>query len=330
MVDLKIEGDVLRFEIPALDTQMRFDHYLSKYAEGLLEHDRLKGLSRTQFQRLIREGRILLEGETVKPAAPVYGGEEIEISVPEPAPSDLVPEVMPLDVLFEDEHLIVINKRPGLVVHPGAGHSTGTLVHGLLAHCENLSGIGGKRRPGIVHRLDKDTSGIMVVAKDDQSHSALAEQFAERQVEKHYVTVVVGIPDPASGTIATFYGRHPTHRTKYTSRVSSGRRAVTNYATRFSAKGLSVVDIELQTGRTHQIRVHCADKRHPVLGDMLYGERAIAKLVDADARSFCEGVTRQALHAHRLAFKHPIKGKRLALEAPLFDDMSNIINYLED
>ncbi len=330
LVDLKIEADILSFEIPELDAQMRFDQYLSKCAESQLGHERVKGLSRTQFQRLIQEGRVLLEGETVKPAAPVYGGETVEISVPEPVPTELVAEEMPLQILFEDEHIVVINKNPGLVVHPGAGHATGTLVHGLLAHCDNLSGIGGQLRPGIVHRLDKDTSGVMVVAKSDQSHSALAEHFAERRVEKHYVAIVVGKPDPQSGTLATFYGRHPTHRTKYTSRISSGRRAVTNYSTSFSAKGLSILDIELQTGRTHQIRVHCADKRHPVLGDRLYGERAISRIVDKDVRAFCETVGRQALHAHRLAFKHPIRGKLMEFEAPLFEDMANIISYLKE
>ena len=224
---------------------------------------------------------------------------------------------MALDVLYEDEDMLALNKPAGLSVHPGAGRSQGTLVNALLAHCRDLSGIGGVLRPGIVHRLDRETSGVLVVAKNDAAHLGLARQFARREVDKRYVAFVVGEPELGQGTCDTLFGRHPTQRKRFSGRVRRGKRAVTRYQVVRSAGGAAELEVRLETGRTHQIRVHLAELGHPILGDRLYGGRRLGRIRDDGLRALAAGLSRQALHAFRLSLHHPRTGEPLVFEAPL-------------
>jgi 23S rRNA pseudouridine1911/1915/1917 synthase len=258
-----------------------------------------------------------VDGEATRRALRLRGGERVLVRVPDPEPLNLIPEPMALEVLFEDEHLIAVAKPAGLVVHPGAGHRTGTLVHGLLAHCRHLSGIGGVERPGIVHRLDRGTSGVMVVAKSDRAHVGLAAAFAAREVDKHYLAFVLGKPSPRLGTIDTCYGRHPSVRTRFTSKLHAGKRAITDYEVVASGDGVTELAVRLLTGRTHQIRVHLADRGHPVVGDARYGGRPFQRNKKTPPRAAAQELDHQALHAHRLRLTHPVTGESLDLEAPL-------------
>ena len=281
--------------------------------EMSLEWERFSELSRSRIQKLIHEGHVTLEGKAASSSTKVSSGDTIEIVLPPPTPLDLIPEPMELRVLFEDSALIVVDKPAGLVVHPGAGHSTGTLVHGLLAHCADLAGIGGRVRPGIVHRLDRYTSGCLVVAKTDAAHEALALQFSERKVEKHYEAFVLGEPSPDRGVIDTLYGRHPTDRKRFSSRVGKGKRAVTSYVVTGTGGGVSRLSIRLGTGRTHQIRVHFSDMGLPIVGDSLYGGEGWGKIADPQLRKAAKSLNRHALHAARLTFFHPGNGERLEM-----------------
>ncbi len=262
-------------------------------------------LSRTHAQRLIDEGRVTLRGQVATKAnTRVAAGDAIEVRVPAPEPLDVKAEDIPLVVLFEDAELIVIDKPAGLVVHPAPGHTSGTLVNALLFHCTDLSGIGGVARPGIVHRLDKDTSGVMVATKTDRAHAALAEAFAGKSgIERAYVALCAPAPRFAAGTLRTLYGRHPGDRKKFSSKVPAGKPAVTRYSVIEKLRDAALVRFELETGRTHQIRVHAADQGFPVVGDGIYGRRSPL-------------IARQALHAQLLAFAHPVTGDALRFEAP--------------
>lgn len=282
----------------------------------------LPPLSRSHIARLIGAGHLTVDGQVTKPSARLRGGERLVLHLPPPRPLVLVPEPMALEVLFEDEHLIAINKAAGMVVHPGAGRDTGTLVHGLLAHCGDLSGIGGVERPGIVHRLDRDTSGVLVVAKSDAAHRGLAAQFAERQVEKRYLAWVRGVPKPPRGHLDTPFGRHPKDRKRFSGRVTSGRRAVTDYKVRAEGGGAARVHVQIHTGRTHQIRVHLTELGHPVLGDALYGGRG--SLPPGPLRDWVAALRRHALHAHRLKLLHPVSGDELELVAPVPPELARI------
>ena len=284
----------------------------------------LPALSRAQIQRLIAAGRVTVDDQPCRASRTLRGGEQVRLELPPPEPLDLVPEPMDLRVLFEDQHLIALDKPAGLVVHPGPGHHSGTLVHGLLAHCRDLSGIGGVSRPGIVHRLDRGTSGVLVVAKSDRAHEGLAAQFAGRTAHKTYVAFVVGEPQPRADTIDTPFGRHPTDRKRFSGRVSSGRRAITHYRVRAARGGLAELEIDLATGRTHQIRVHLAERGHPVAGDAPYGGRKLARVVDAPLHAACAALDHQALHAARLEIAHPVTSRRLVLEAPLPADLAEL------
>jgi 23S rRNA pseudouridine1911/1915/1917 synthase len=235
---------------------------------------------------------------------------------------------MELDVLFEDSDLIVVNKKPDLVVHPGAGHATGTLVHGLLHHCTDLSGIGGELRPGIVHRLDRGTSGCMVVAKNDFVHEHLANQFAEREVHKNYLALVMGTPIRTKTRIETMHGRHPRERKKFSSKVKQGKKAVTRYEVLGSEDGVSLVSILLETGRTHQIRVHFTDMNHPLVGDPLYGGRQWSRIKSKEMRDLAQQLEHQALHAWKLAFKHPRTMEEIAVEASLPEPMASLLQLI--
>ncbi|MFT5190977.1 MAG: 23S rRNA pseudouridine1911/1915/1917 synthase [Verrucomicrobiales bacterium] len=260
----------------------------------------LPDLSRSRLQALIKQGHVCIDQRPVKARRPVVLDEEVEISIPEAEPSENLPEAMDLNILFEDAHLLVLDKPSGLVVHPGAGHATGTLVNALLAHCGALSTIGGVERPGIVHRLDKDTSGCMVVAKNDLAHQRLSAQFADRQVEKHYLAVGRGSPSASSGHVENHLGRHPVNRQKMAVVESSrGKPAVTDYHCGPCADDATLVHCQLHTGRTHQIRVHLHSLGHPLLGDVIYG-RATKGGSSAD---------RLLLHSWILGFRHPVSGE---------------------
>jgi 23S rRNA pseudouridine1911/1915/1917 synthase len=283
-------------------------------------HRRFPETSRSTWQRLIREGQVLLRGSPCVCRASIKDGDAVTIAFPAAKPSAVEAEAMPLDVLFEDDHLLVVNKPPGVVVHPGAGHAEHTLVSGILHHCRGqLSGIGGVERPGIVHRLDKDTSGCLVVAKTDAAHQELVRAFHDREVRKTYLAVVQGSPRGCSGRIEQPIGRHPVHRKKM-SVSEKGRVARTDWKVAESLGAFTLVECHPLTGRTHQIRVHLASIGHPVAGDSLYGRK------NSESRSL--SVPRQMLHAWRLAFHHPVRKIPVSCEAPLPDDMRGLIELL--
>ena len=265
----------------------------------------LPAFSRARLQTLIRDGFVTVNGNTARPRDAVRTGDTVEVREPEIEKIDAQPEAMQLDILFEDDDLLVVNKPAGLVVHPGAGQQTGTLVNALLAHCKNLSGIGGKERPGIVHRLDKETSGVLVVAKNDAAHRDLSKQFAERTTGKTYLALVAGIPRKSSGTIEAPIARHPVHRKKMSVARRGGRSAKTEYRVVRSGSDRSLVECVIHTGRTHQIRVHLHHLGHPVLGDKLYGGKRAGDF------------PRQMLHAWKLTFRHPRTGDSLNFTAPI-------------
>lgn len=277
-------------------------------------------LSRARVQQLIAAGMVQVDGEATRSCARLRPGQTVEVRVPEPEPLKLTPVPMALRVLHEDAHLLVLDKPAGLVVHPGAGQHGPTLVHGLLAHCQDLSGIGGVLRPGIVHRLDAGTTGVMVVAKNDHAHQALSAQFAARTVRKRYLALVHGQPrdergNPArQGRLETPFGRHPTHRQRMTGRLPQSpncRMAVTHWRVLGADSATSLLEVALETGRTHQIRVHMAEMGCPVVGDAMYGGgRPVPE-------HLAQTLGHQALHAALLAFAHPVTGVAHVFEAPV-------------
>jgi len=297
---------------------------------------RLPALSRSRLKALILDGQVKVAARTIRdPAAHVNSGDTITVALPPPEAAKPAGEAIPLDIVYEDDALIVIDKPAGLVVHPAAGHATGTLVNALIAHCgASLSGIGGVKRPGIVHRLDKDTSGLMVVAKTDKAHRALSRQFAEKAegpLERAYLALVWGVPAKPAGTIDAPLDRHRTAREKRAVR-EGGRAAVTHwqalerYAGNDGKPVAALLACTLETGRTHQIRVHLAHIGHPILGDQAYaaGFKTKASLLPAGARQALEALGRQALHAYRLAFEHPETGKRMEFQSDLPADLRRL------
>jgi 23S rRNA pseudouridine1911/1915/1917 synthase len=300
------------------------------------EHDGLRidrvlaseiaGYSRSQIQRLIEDGCVTLSRvKTVKANTPVREGDEIAVALPAPVPAGPAAEEIPLDVLFEDADVIVINKPSGMVVHPAAGHEGGTLVNALLHRVTDLSGIGGELRPGIVHRLDKGTSGVMVVAKHDAAHQELSRQFHDREVEKEYVALVWGLVHQRK-RIEMPIGRDPVNREKISTRSRRARSAVTRVTWARHVPGLSLLRIAIHTGRTHQIRVHLQAIGHPIVGDSLYG--GMHRRVPHNLRAV-QRLTRPFLHAERLAFAHPRTGERLEFTAPLPDDLRGTLDAIE-
>jgi 23S rRNA pseudouridine1911/1915/1917 synthase len=287
------------------------------------------GLSRERVKALIGEGRVTLGGKPVTSAsAKAEAGASFSIEVPPAADATARPQHIPLSIVFEDEHLIVIDKPAGLVVHPAAGNPDGTLVNALLHHCRGqLSGIGGVARPGIVHRIDKDTSGLLVVAKSDKAHEGLARQFADHSIERAYLAVVSGHPHPPSGTVTSRIGRSDSNRKKMAVLADSstrGKRAVTHYKTLKLLDNAALVECRLETGRTHQVRVHMASIGHPLLGDPLYGRP------NAKTRPILRQTkfARQALHAAVLGFVHPTNGGNLRFSSELPGDMAELIDEL--
>jgi len=271
----------------------------------------LLGESRAFAQKLFAAGLVLRDGAALKARDALIPGQTLIVTVPAPQPTNVTPEDIPLVILYQDADLAVLNKPAGLVVHPAAGHATGTLVHGLLFHLNDLSGVGGELRPGIVHRLDKDTSGLMVVAKNDVAHRALTAQLADHSCRRTYLALARGHFSVDEGTIDAPVGRHPTHRQRMAV-VPTGRLAITHYRVLQALRGASLVQLDLQTGRTHQIRVHLQHIGHPVLDDPLYGGGSAPGSALASAR--------QMLHAARLRFAHPATGQPMDFSAPPPED----------
>lgn len=307
--------DTRAFEATPDDAGVRLDHFLAA---------RMPDLSRSQIQRLIREGRVLVDGQQFKSGAPVTPGMHIVIDVPPAQPSSLTAEDLPLTVLYEDDDLLVVDKPAGMVVHPGAGHRQGTLVNALLHHAEGLSGIGGEERPGIVHRLDRGTSGLMVVAKHDAAHRELSRQFQTREVEKRYLALVWGQVE-AGRKIDLPIGRDPKDRQKMSTRARHAREAVTRIVRTEKFRGVTLVEVAIDTGRTHQIRVHLAAIQHPIAGDITYG--GVRRHMAADVRPLGR-LERPFLHAHTLSFTHPRDGRRMTFESPSPQDLQDVLKAL--
>jgi 23S rRNA pseudouridine1911/1915/1917 synthase len=321
MADPKDGGQARRIALTVAATAagQRVDSYL---AAALPE------LSRARLQDLVRSGNLHAAGQPIAdPARRVKPGERLDLLVPPPVAATPRAEPRELDLLFEDEHLIVLVKPAGMVVHPAPGHAAGTLVNALLAHCgESLSGIGGVRRPGIVHRLDREVSGVMVVAKHDRAHVGLAGQLSVRTMERLYEAIVWGLPGAAQGTVDRPLGRHPKDR-KRMAIVAGGKRAVTHWR-RVEAAGTrgARLEVALETGRTHQIRVHLASLGHPIVGDRLYGRHLPPRTVELE--SFLDRFGRIALHARELAFGHPIDGRRLRFSSPAPEEFAELMALL--
>jgi 23S rRNA pseudouridine1911/1915/1917 synthase len=302
--------------VPADSEGVRLDRFLASV---------LGEQSRSQIQRLIKEGRIRVDGRIAKPNQPVKPDHAITVDIPEAVDPSPQPEALPLPILYQDEHLIVVDKPAGMVVHPAAGHSSGTLVNALLHHVDDLSGISGEKRPGIVHRLDRGTSGLMVVAKHDNAHEELARQFHDRDVEKEYIALVWG-EVMAGRRIDAPIGRDPVNRRKMSARARRSREAVTRIvrADHFG-RTLTLVRVAIHTGRTHQIRVHLSAIGHPIVGDALYG--GVHRRVPGDLRAVTH-LDRPFLHAARLSFAHPLDGRRMEFESKLPEDLERVLAEL--
>lgn len=300
----------LEYQVSEDSAGLRFDHFLVQ---------NVPETSRNNLIQSIRLGLLLVDGQKKKSSYRLKVGEIVSGSVFQTLPPDLLAQEVPFEILFEDDALLIISKPPGIVVHPGSGNPDGTLVNGLLHHCKEIAGVGDQIRPGIVHRLDKDTSGIMVVAKTDLSHRLLVDAFKERAVDKEYFALVFGHLEKKSGRIVTSISRHPVNRQKMAvCKEGRGRYAASKYqVVEEYGEGSSLVQVQIETGRTHQIRVHMAFLGHPVAGDTLYGR----------ARNI-RNYPRQMLHAHRLTLSHPITGETLAFSAPLWSDFQEIIDQL--
>jgi len=295
--------------------------------------DNVPDMSRSRVQALISEGQLSGPLGIVEDASrKIHAGETYTLSVPPPIPAEPSPEDIPLNVLYEDEYLIVIDKPPGLVVHPASGHATGTLVHALLHHCKgSLSGIGGVTRPGIVHRLDKDTSGVMVCAKSDVAHRGLVEQFQVHSIDRAYMAVVWGMPTPPQGRIKTRIGRDPHNRKRMAVVTSGGKEAITDYKVLRPVGSVgALVDCHLFTGRTHQIRVHMLSIGNSLIGDPIYLPRSRSKRMrEPDIHEKVSAYKYQALQAYRLGFVHPISGQEMKFEINLSKDIETLINSLD-
>ncbi|MGQ9456612.1 MAG: RluA family pseudouridine synthase [Armatimonadota bacterium] len=315
--------------IVASDSGERLDVYLAR---------RLDGISRSSIQKLIEKHNILVNGAPVRSSYKVQLGDLIQISLSPPEPTHVVPERIPLDIVYEDESVVVVNKPRGMTTHPAPGSRHGTLVNAILAHCEGLSGIGGEERPGIVHRLDKDTSGLIVVAKTDLAHSNLQRQIQNRTAERRYLALVWGETKFDRAVVDAPIGRHPTDRQKMavikdTQRYTA-RKAITNLMVRQRYRGFTLLEAKLDTGRTHQIRVHCSFIGHPVVGDLTYGSRnrsvpsSYTKQEQSELSALINNLGGQALHAYQLSFDHPVSGERMSFEVPPPREMLALLDWL--
>jgi 23S rRNA pseudouridine1911/1915/1917 synthase len=313
------DHEILTFTVKESDAGSRVDNFLAC---------QIAGWSRARLQRLIEDEDVLVNGKTVKSSYKLHANDELEVELAA-APSALfAPESIPLEIVYEDSDLIVVNKPAGLVVHPAAGIQSGTLANALAYHFEQLSKHAGTIRPGIVHRLDKDTSGLLVVAKTEEAHERLAEQFRRREVFKSYVALVHGIVGPDNGTIDQSIARDPRNRTRMAV-VRAGRTALSLFRVRRRFDRFTLLDVEIKTGRTHQIRVHLTWLKHPVVGDEVYGSGRDNSVQDPKLKSEIRKVGRQFLHAAQLGFRHPQTGEAMQFTAPLPDELNRLLQLLE-
>lgn len=304
------EGETFMSQISLQADETYMDERLDKFLSAMLPDQ-----SRSYLQKIIKDGNVLVNGEPKKSSYRLEDGDEVTADLPELKSPDIEPENIPLDILYEDDSILMVNKPKGMVVHPSAGHYTGTLVNAVLWHCQGqLSGINGVSRPGIVHRIDKDTTGVLVVCKNDAAHNAVAAQLKEHSITRKYRAIVHGVLKEDEGTVDAPIGRHPTERKKMASGVKNGKRAVTHYRVLERFQGYTYVECQLETGRTHQIRVHMASIHHPLLGDTVYGP--------AKDSHHLEG---QTLHAMVLGLIHPVTGEYLEVEAPLPEYFENLL-----
>ncbi len=316
--------DVRTFTVGADETGTRLDVFLTKHT----------GMSRSRIKHLITDGYLVIDSDKPpKPSYPVQKGDTIEITIPSVEEPDFLPENIPIDIIFQDEHIMVVNKSAGMVVHPGRGNVSGTLASALLYHCKSLSGVGDKMRPGIVHRLDMNTSGLIAVALNNESHSILSKMIHNHEVKRYYTVIVWGHPEPQSGTVDAPIGRHPRKGILRTV-ISSGKSAITHYRLTYSYEFLSKLSVTLETGRTHQVRVHLAHIGHHVFGDPYYGGRderlkGFSPDIREKAKRLLKNINRQALHAERLEFIHPVTGEELSFEASLPEDICVLLKVLE-
>lgn len=291
----------------------------------------IEGLTRSMARRLIEAGLVNVDGLPQKPSFKLRGGETIDLTIPPPLAAGLAAEEIPLEILYEDSDLVVVNKPAGMVVHPGAGNAGGTLVNALLGHCHDLSGVGGEIRPGIVHRIDKDTSGVLVVAKNDPAHRSLSHQFKEHTIKRVYLALVFGSPKSDKGKIESVIGRHPVDRKRMSGKARRGKQAVTHWQAIGRYQGLTLMRLRLETGRTHQIRVHLSEAGHPLAGDTVYGGSGrLSSIHDPQLIALIKRLGRQALHAKTLGFIHPMTCEYLEFDTELPADMARIIEYLEN
>ena len=305
---------------PIIEEQLRFDQVTPGQRLDKWLAERLPDHSRTEIQRWIREGLVRVNGRASKPGYKLEPGDVVEVDVPAPVPyEEIKPEPIPLNILYEDDDLLVIDKPAGMVVHPAPGHTSGTLVNAILYHCPDLRGVGGVERPGIVHRLDKDTSGLILVAKHDRAHRELQRQFKEREIEKAYLALVEGHLQPKEGRIEAPIGRDKRHR-KRMAVIRDGREAVTEYRVIAYYDDYTLVEVYPLTGRTHQIRVHFAFIGHPLVGDTVYGRRK---------QRLKPWLKRQFLHAHRLRFRLPRTGEWVEFTSPLPEDLQAVLDKLQ-
>ena len=319
-IEQKNQAKLFTIRVSEKDQGKRLDQFLS-------EAD--LNLSRSQAKKLIEAQFIRLNERPIKPSTHVGTGDRVSGILPEPTPLSLEPEALPLSILYEDSSIIVIDKPAGMVVHPAAGNPAGTLVNALIYHCKDLAGINGVLRPGIVHRLDKDTSGVMVVAKNDGAYRHLTKQFKNRIVEKVYLAVAYGTLGKEAGSIDSEIGRHPSERKRMSIRTKRGRPALTQWRVLERFKGVTFLELFPKTGRTHQIRVHLASIGHPILGDSLYGRKAkTGAIEDPMLRKCVETMGRQALHAHRLGFIHPQTGERVEFVSPIPKEFRDVLELL--
>lgn len=319
---------IRRFQVGAPSAGTRLDLFLASACSDL---------SRSRIQRLIKEGAVRLSGASAKRSHVVRAGDEVEVEVPEPRTSIVQPEEIPLSVLYEDEHLLAIDKPAGLVVHPAPGHASGTLVNALLHHVRDLHGIGGELRPGIVHRLDRNTSGVLLVAKTDLAHASLSHQMKRRSMRKEYLALVAGVPRVRKGEVTFAIGRDPRDRKRMKAfraaeePPAGARQARTLYEIEqeWFALGLTLLRCRLVTGRTHQIRVHLAASGLPVVGDPVYGRPRYDRVREPALKKRLAEFPRQALHAERVAFRHPASNQPIEIEAPLPEDLRNLLGAID-
>ena len=308
------------FTVSTSDAGKRLDVFLAAH---------ISGLTRSAVTHLIQQDKVRVNATAKRPAYRVRAGDRVEGRMPSKAVVLLQSQPIDIHILYEDRDMVVVNKQPGLVVHPAPGHPDGTLVNALLHHCPDLQPIKGEIRPGIVHRLDKDTSGLIVAAKNPRAHSRLTAQFANRKVRKIYLALVCGQPSTDTGRIELPVGRHPTDRKRMSTASRRPRTAITEWNVSRRYAGLAVLELDLKTGRTHQARVHCAAMGYPIAGDPVYGGRKALKQLPRPAAHLMQAVSRQMLHAWRLEISHPADGQVMHLEAPIADDMQSILESLD-